>query len=165
MKVYLDMDGVLADFFSEAVKLADCEHKKWRDMEFRDIQRTLDRISKHEKKFFARLKPFPGTKTFVQCVQNIAGGFSILSSPLSGYEGCAEEKTEWLSQHLHLDPKEIIITSNKNQYASGNILIDDYGYNIRRWEEHGGFGIKYQADEQHMSDALTPLSLMFKAPL
>ena len=38
-----------------------------------------------------------------------------------------------------------------------NILIDDRGLNIQRWRDAGGFGIKYQADEdslQKVTDGL-----------
>ena len=158
MKCFLDMDGVIADFFSAAVAMSETPNKEWRDHEFRDVQRVLNKIRKTPG-FFRDLKPFVGTNTFVQCIQNIAGPITILSSPLEGYENCSEEKIEWLEKHLMVDV-DVIITSDKAQYAEGNILIDDYGYNIRQWEEAGGFGIKYQADEQHMSDALLPLQLL-----
>lgn len=166
MITYLDMDGVIADFFSEAVKLAECEQKSWREMEFRDIERVLNKIRRREDDFFLRLKPFATTNTLVQCIQNIAGGFSILSSPLDGYDNCAEQKLEWLERHLMIDPVDVIITSDKTKYASENctpnILIDDYGYNILKWEEAGGLGIKYQADEQHLSDVIIPLQALYK---
>ena len=163
MTCFLDMDGVIADFFSEAVKLSKCEHKAWRDMEFRDVERVLRQIRKTEKDFFLRLKPFPTTRTLVQCIHNIAGGFTILSSPLAGdEENCTKQKIEWLEKHLHLDPDDIIITMDKTKYAKGNVLIDDYGYNIRRWEEAGGFGIKYQADESHMNEVIIPLQTLYK---
>jgi 5'(3')-deoxyribonucleotidase len=162
MKTYLDMDGVIADFFSEAVKLSKCEVKSWREMEFRDVERVLKHIRKNEKDFFLRLKPFPTTNTLVQCIHNIAGGFTILSSPLEGYDDCAEQKIMWLAENLLLDPDDIIITTDKTKYANGNILIDDYGYNCRRWEEAGGFAIKYQADEAHMNEVIIPLSTLYK---
>ena len=142
--------------------MADAPHAAWRDMEFRDVERVLRKV-RQTPGFFENLHPFPGTRTLVQSIHNIAGGYSILSSPLAGAEErCAEEKIRWIEKHLHLDPVDIIITSDKPKYAEGNILIDDYGLNIRKWEEAGGFGIKYQADEQHMSDVLVPLMAMFK---
>lgn len=162
MKVFLDMDGVLADFFTEAVKLSDSPNKHWSDLDYRDVKRVLNKIVSDHPYFFLDLKPFPTTKTFVQCVHNLAGGFSILSSPLSGYADCEKQKILWLSKHLHLDPDEIIITDDKPSHAEGNVLIDDYGYNIRKWEAAGGFGIKYQADEQHMNEALVPLQILYK---
>ena len=161
MKVYLDMDGVIADFFSSAIKLADCEHSHWRDMEHRDIQRALKKVRKTPG-FFKTIPAFPMANTLVACINNIAGEYSILSSPLTSYENCGAEKTEWIENNIHIQPVEIIISDNKPQYAQGNILIDDYGYNCRKWEEAGGFAIKYQADEQHISDVVTVLQALFK---
>jgi hypothetical protein len=40
-------------------------------------------------------------------------------------------------------------------------LIDDYGVNIRKWREAGGIAIKYQADEQPISDVINPLRKIF----
>lgn len=165
MKTYIDMDGVLADFFSAAVKLSPAPHRAWREMEFRDVKKALEQI-RNTPQFFLNLYPYPTANTLVQSVQNIAGGFSILSSPLEGYDGngstCAEEKVLWLSEHLHIEPEEIIITHNKPQYAAGNVLIDDYGLNVREWEAAGGYGIKYQADEDNVSDAIVPLMALYK---
>lgn len=167
MKLYVDMDGVLCDFFSKAAKLSEAPLAQWRDMEVRDIERVLRRIRKHEKDFFANLKPFPQTNTLIQSIYNIAGGFSILSSPLAGdEENCERQKIEWIERYLHIDPDEIIITKDKTKYASENctpnILIDDYGYNILKWEEAAGFGIKWQADEDKLVDVLVPLQILYK---
>ena len=162
MKVYIDMDGVLADFFSEALKLSPTPHAGWRDMEFRDVGKALDKVRKSPN-FFEELHMYPGARTLVQSVVNLFGEYHICSSPLEGYEGnCAMEKIEWLRKHMDIAPASIEITTDKTKFADGNILIDDYGVNIRRWEENGGFGIKYQADENHISDALIPLMTLAK---
>ena len=161
MKVYLDMDGVIANFFQEACRLSDTPGVGWRDMEFRDVERALKRIRKTPG-FFRGLPAFPMANTLVQSIVNITGECRILSSPLDGYDTCAEEKIEWLQNNIRYDFDEVIITSNKPQYANGNILIDDYGVNISNWELDGGYGIKYQADEQHISDVLVPLQCLYK---
>ena len=161
MKTYIDLDGVCADFFSAAVKLSPAPHAAWRDMEFRDVKKALEQV-KRTPQFFLNLYPYPTANTLVQSVQNIAGGFSILSSPLEGYERCAEEKVLWISEHLHIEPEEIIITHNKPVYAAGNVLIDDYGLNVREWEAAGGYGIQYQADKNNVSDVLITLSALYK---
>ena len=164
MKVYVDLDGVLASFFSEALKLSDENDKGWRSMEHRDVQKTLKKVLQTPN-FFINLPAFPMANTLIQSIQNIAGGFSILSSPLTDYEGCAEEKIKWVEQNIHLEPEEIIISDNKPLYAPGNILIDDYGTNIKAWEKAGGYGVKWQADEDKISDAIIPLMALYKNQL
>ena len=163
MRVFLDMDGVLADFFSEALRLSEAPISNWRDMEFRDVQKALERV-KQTPGFFENLHAYPTANTLALSVQNIAGGFSILSSPLAGYADgeCEREKVAWIAKHLHIEPEEIIITHDKPKYAAGNVLIDDYGVNVRNWEAAGGYGIKYQADEDNVSDAIIPLMALFK---
>ena len=161
MKVYIDMDGVLADFFSEALKLSPSPVAAWRDMEYRDIRKSLDRVRKTPK-FFENLHMYPGSKTLVQSVINLFGEYHICSSPLEGYSDCVMEKIEWLRQNMDIAPASIEITTDKTQFADGNILIDDYGVNIQNWERSGGFGIKYQADEDNLSDALIPLMTLAK---
>ena len=56
----------------------------------------------------------------------------------------------------------MIFTSNKHKYAINeltfkrNILIDDKPQNIERWEQAGGIGIRYQANEDDFSEYLVP---------
>ena len=161
MNVYLDMDGVIADFFTAATKLADCEHSHWRDMEHRDIQRALKKIRKTPG-FFTSVPAFPMANTLVKSIVNLAGSYTILSSPLQSYPDCALEKIDWIEKNIHIKPLDIIISSDKPKYAEGNILIDDYGYNCSKWEQAGGYSIKYQADEDKVSDCLLTLSMLLK---
>ena len=161
MKTYVDMDGVLADFFDRAARMNRDRCVTWRDMENRDINKALDKIRKTPD-FFLTLEPFAMANTLIKSVVNIAGGYTILSSPLSGYVNCADEKIEWISRNIHIDPDDIIITDDKPVYADGNVLIDDYGYNVRKWEKAGGYGIKYQADEQSIVDVIVPLTALYR---
>lgn len=164
MKTYLDMDGVIANFFLEAARISDTPGVGWRDMEFRDIDRALKRIRKTPG-FFASLPAFPMANTLVQSIVNITGECRILSSPLTGYKTCDAEKRQWLADNIHYDFDEIIITDDKPVYAKGNVLIDDYGVNVSKWETAGGYGIKYQGDENSISDAIIPLQALYKTQL
>lgn len=162
MKIYVDMDGVLADFFDAAARLNDDRLVGWRDMELRDQTRAINKIKTIDN-FFLNLEPFPMANTLIKSVVELYGGYTILSSPLADYDNCAAEKREWIRNNIHIQPDEIIITSDKPKYASGNVLIDDYGFNIRNWEKAGGFGVKYQADEDPITTALLPLLTLKKA--
>jgi hypothetical protein len=159
-KVYLDMDGVLCDFFHEYAKLAGVPADEYGRHDYRSIppaktDPTLDKMVGTD--FFARLPKFPTTDTLVNLTVKTFGGYNICSSPLRGdYEGSAHYKRVWLNKNLRTVPNEIIITPNKAQYAvqvdgTPNILVDDRGSNISAWEAAGGIGIKYQADEDPLS--------------
>lgn len=159
-RVYLDMDGVLADFFHEYAKLAGVPADKFGKHDYRSIppakaDPTLDKMV--GTNFFARLPKFPTADTLVNLAVKTFGGYSICSSPLRGDHANSEaQKKHWINQHLRPAPQEIIITGMKERYAvqpdgTPNILVDDRGSNITKWEAAGGIGIKYQADEDPLS--------------
>ena len=59
-------------------------------------------------------------------------------------------KKEWVEKNLTaFPPKQVIITSAKSKYATQsdgtpNILIDDFGQNVTKWEASGGVGFKHK---------------------
>ena len=150
--LYLDMDGVLADFFAEYAKLAGV--KSYRDIPPAKVDPILTSLEGTD--FFARLPKFPTTDALVKLAVGYAGNYGICSSPLrNDFRNSEYWKKIWIRQHLKPQPNVIHITSNKAQYAKRgqipNILIDDKGSNIQAWRKAGGIGIKYQADEDPLS--------------
>ena len=151
-EVFLDMDGVLADFFSEYAVLAGLPPgSSYREIPPAKSDPTLNKMIGTD--FFYRLPKFRTADTLVAMVVKFFGGYNICSSPLRGdHENSGVQKTRWIQQHLNPQPKHIYIESRKERYAvqpdgTPNILIDDRKDNIIRWEAAGGVGIKYQADE------------------
>lgn len=161
MEVYVDMDGVVADFFTEYAKLAGVTHGNYRDIPPAKVDPTLDKMVGTD--FFARLPKFPTADRLLQIVVDAAGSYNICSSPLRGdHEGSAKYKNIWIKKHLNPQPKQIHIVANKAKYAKSsngmpNVLIDDRGSNISAWEAAGGIGIKYQADEDSLKVILEGL--------
>ena len=153
--VYVDMDGVLADFFSEWAKMAGVKSGNWKDIPREDINKTLDRMIGTD--FFAQLPKFSTADKLIQMIIGHFGSYKILSSPLrNDHENSKKHKIDWIGRKLKIKPEETIISSNKGAYATQpdgtpNILIDDLGRNIQNWMNNGGLGIKYQADEDPLS--------------
>ena len=153
--VYLDMDGVLADFFTEYARLAGIENGNYRDIPPAKTDPTLQKMIGTD--FFARLPKFATADQLVNMVVRVFGYYNICSSPLRGDHANSEkQKQVWIQKHLSPAPREIIITPRKSKYAvqadgTPNILIDDRGNNITEWENAGGVGIKYQADEDTLA--------------
>jgi 5'(3')-deoxyribonucleotidase len=146
--VYVDMDGVLADFFAEYAKMANV--KTYRDVPPAKVDPTLNKMIGTD--LFNRLPKFPTADKLIQMVIKEFGSYSICSSPLrNDHENSKKWKLEWIKRELNPQPKQILIVANKTGYAMSegmpNILIDDRGLNIENWRKAGGFGIKYQADE------------------
>jgi 5'-nucleotidase len=153
-EVYLDMDGVLADFFTEYAKLAGIESGNYRDIPPAKTDPTLNKMV--GTNFFARLPKFPSADQLVKMTVKLYGRYHICSSPLRGdHENSEAQKKIWIQKHLNPQPVDIVITPNKAKWAkqadgTPNILIDDRGSNISAWEAAGGIGIKYQADEDSL---------------
>ena len=166
-KIYLDMDGVLADFFHEYAKLAGVPANQFGRHDYRSIppakeDPTLDKMIGTD--FFARLPMFSTAPNLVKLVLGYVDTYDICSSPLRGDHANSEHwKRVWIQQHLSPQPANIIITGQKERHAvnadgSPNILIDDRGQNIERWRARGGIGIKYQADEDSLNKVAQELA-------
>ena len=156
--VYLDMDGVLADFFGGVEKMYGVEHwKQLTNDKTKDLKKeVIDRITGTD--FFATLPKFSSADELIDMVKKFTGGkFSINTSPLRGdHENSGKYKKVWISNNIE-QPDEIIVTGRKETYAkdkaSGtpNILIDDRPVNIQRWQAAGGYGILYQANRDSLT--------------
>ena len=156
--VYVDMDGVLADLFNHAGSIHDVEH--YSSMTKDQWEEFFKNSNAYE--LFRDLPAFPTANKLLQMVKDFAGGYTILSSPLSfDKAGSIKGKQEWLKKHIHVKPDNIIFEHDKAKYATANgkpnILIDDYGVNIRAWGAAGGIPIKYQADEDSLSKVFKAL--------
>jgi hypothetical protein len=156
--VYLDMDGVLADFFGGVEFLYGVEHwKQLTNDKTKDLKKeVIDRITGTD--FFAVLPKFPTADALIDMVKKFTGGnFSINTSPLRGdHENSAKYKKVWISNNIET-PDDIVVTGRKETYAKDkgtgtpNILIDDRPINIQRWQAAGGYGILYQANRDSLT--------------
>lgn len=145
-KVYLDMDGVLADFFGAWEEIIGGSYKEVKSAEqFSEVANKLIKGTD----FFYNLKAFDHAKQLVHIVQDIFNVKPcILSTPLLGdISHTVDMKTKWLKDNIGLENlDELIFTHDKHAYADNNILIDDYLPNLTRWAKTGGIAIKYKAN-------------------
>ena len=143
-EIFVDMDGVLADFFGDWKKLVG---KDWRNIT--DIKPALQKIRDTED-FWLNLPVTNNAKNLLGLIKDIKGSYNILSSPLPDDPNSEPHKRQWIEKHLSFfPPKDVIITFDKAKYAkqddgTPNILIDDYGVNIGKWEAAGGMGFKHK---------------------
>ena len=160
MTIYLDMDGVIADFFGCVATKFGVDH--WKSIQVREIAfATLANTD-----FFYNLDVFPETNSIIKFVKEISGGdWGICSSPLRGDTmNSAYWKRQWLNRWDITPPlvENMIFTSNKHKYAMNkldrtrNILIDDKLQNIDRWNQAGGIGIRFQCNEDDTNEYLFP---------
>jgi 5'(3')-deoxyribonucleotidase len=147
-EIYVDMDGVLADFFGEWAKLMQVDHFTDIDKQH-DINDALQKIRDTDD-FWLKLPILPEAKNLLNLIKQVRGEYSICTSPLADDPNSEKHKRTWVEKNLaFFPPKEVHVTHNKPQFATAkdgtpNILIDDYGVNINAWEAAGGIGFKYK---------------------
>ena len=156
--VYVDMDGVLADFEGGFYKLTGMSIENFSDPEM------WSRIDAHGKaKFFAELEWMNGGKELWQFITNNFLKVKILSA-LGKSDKIDKQTTQgkltWIRHNIPtLQLDDIILVENKHQkkkYASpNNILIDDTSIVIEEWTKRGGIGILYK----NFTDVIKKLSL------
>ena len=154
MIIYLDMDGVLADFFGGFAKKFGKDH--WKMIE--NKEKAITELQGTD--FFNTLEMFSSTLELVDFVQNLVGdaGWGINSSPLRGdRDNSVYWKRVWLTRHYIMPNVEnLVFTGRKEQYAmdkidgTPNVLIDDKPSNVGRWTAKGGIGILYQANQDSL---------------
>ena len=165
--VYVDLDGVLANFFKALAELYGKRHWK----EIPKEEDTVKRLSGTD--FFNTLEPFPTTTTLIKDIHRLTkGSWSILSTPLRGDErNSIYWKNRWLDRVLDkvneplsikgIQPRNRFYSHTKHNYAiegnKPNLLIDDRPHNLKAFIERGGVGLRYQADESNYQKLITKL--------
>ena len=153
MTLYLDMDGVIADFFTGLEKYFNVKHWK-------DIPKTEESIMGLKgTDYFNTLEVYPTSRELVEFAKQ-TGDWGICSSPLRGdRDNSAYWKRVWLTnQGFMPNVENLIFTGQKERYAtnkidgSPNILVDDKPDNISRWIAKGGIGIRYQANQDSLDE-------------
>ena len=143
-EIYLDLDGVLADFFSEWKNITG---KNWWELDNNLI--AIQKIRK-QKNFWLMLPLLSNSLKLLKILKDNNHSYHILSSPLQNDQKCISQKKQWVKNMLKFyPPQKVVISSKKEKYAKDNlglpnVLIDDFGVNIKRWENNGGIGIKHK---------------------
>jgi len=170
-EIFLDMDGVLADFFAEYAKLAGVPPNTQGRYDYHAIppekrEPVIQQMVGTD--FFYRLPKFASADRLVAMAVQVFGSYNICSSPLRGdHKNSEAMKRAWIAENLDPQPNKIIITPRKGKYAkqadgTPNILVDDRNTVITEWEQSGGIGIKYQADENGLDTVARGLRRAFE---
>lgn len=142
-KLFLDLDGLLADFDKRYTDLFGAvAHED-------DVKKIMwDRVFSTPN-FFRDLPVCDGAKYFFSNVEEL-NPIILTSCPSSRYEEVAAQKRDWVRKHL--GPDILMLPVRGSQYkplfmhAHGDILIDDYKPNVRAWGEAGGIAVKHDND-------------------
>jgi beta-phosphoglucomutase-like phosphatase (HAD superfamily) len=142
--IYLDMDGVIADFDKRYIELFNITTKQSeRDKKWVQF---FDKFI--EEKHFATLDLMPEAVELMDYLKSTGIPIIILSSTSSENrdDKIRPQKMEWLKKHK-IDFPVILVPGArlKKDYATpDSILIDDTSKNIDDWRREGGIGILYE---------------------
>lgn len=157
--LYLDMDGVQADFFGAWSKYHNVPH--WKAIKDRDkeIAQLAHSSTEEVYDFFRNLEPLSGGMLVVKYLKRHNIPFTVLSAPLFGPYGqaCIQAKKDWLDEFNPGTSSSAIFTGNKFIYATDgqknpNVLVDDFGKYLLAWKDAGGIPIKHE-DEFESPDS------------
>ena len=152
-KIYLDMDGVIADF--------DRRYKARYKMEPREAEKNKE-FDKFFTQFiadgeFANLDLMPDAMQLIDYLRSLKVPTEILSSSASEKRDpdIRPQKLEWLKKHnIEFHPIIVPGKKHKKDYSKADaVLIDDTQVNIDQWRREGGIGILH-------TDALTTINIL-----
>jgi hypothetical protein len=137
--IFLDLDGTISNFDQHAFDLFGAHP---RDMGDEKLWQCVD----SSPIFWSEMPPMPYASKLWNFIVSTGVPFSVLTGcPKSNYDLAAAHKRSWVKKHF--GDAEVITCLSKNKPTfmrnPGDILIDDFVVNIRRWEKAGGIAIKH----------------------
>lgn len=160
MTIFVDMDGVLADFdrhYIETIGLLPPRLDPGRDVKWAKIS---------EMDFFASMPPMPDAFALWDYVSALPGRPIILTGcPKIGHERAESDKRKWVRRHLGDDVEvRTLLSKDKALHCSpGDILIDDWEKYRHLWEAKGGLWITHTSAKSTI-DQLDRLGYRLPAP-
>lgn len=139
MKIAIDLDGVLGAFDEHYFEIFGKYPKDVKDEEL------WENINSY-RDYWLSMPPKPYAHKLWDFVVSTGIPFAVLTGcPKSNYEFAAACKPIWIKNHF--GEAEVITCLSKNKPLHmenpGDILIDDFVANVRRWEKAGGIAIKH----------------------
>lgn len=159
-QLFLDMDGVLTNFFDYFSEVTGQNYK-----ELNDNQELFNNLTKQHIEgtdFFSKIPAHKNLNLILGTVKLTFGKYNILSAPLvNDVDNTIKNKNIWIDvKMVDLLPEKRIYTREKQKFARtmvtpnhsiANILIDDNLNNLKKWADAGGIGIKFKSNSDKYS--------------
>jgi len=148
--LFLDMDGVQADFFGRLAEEHGVQSYKQIPHPEQAINELANSSAERVYNFFRELQPLPGGIRLINWLKTNKIPFTVLSAPLRGpyASDSIKAKKEWLDQYNPGTSDSAIFTSAKYKHAKdggrSNVLVDDFGKYLNAWDSAGGIAIKHE---------------------
>lgn len=158
-KIYIDMDGVVADFDDGVKRLLNMEPQN-QDNQTDEYQYLMWKGIREYGHFYLDLIPIDGSvEAFKKLYEKYGDSVEILTGCPKEKRGiihAREDKVQWVNKYLSQNVKvNLVLREEKKKFVTGRdcILIDDYRINIDEWEANGGTGILF-SDWKNVIDKL-----------
>lgn len=135
-RLFIDLDGVLADF--------DRYHAAcfgWRPDKNREPD--WDEIDRHGS-FYRDLPLMPDALELWAHVEPHSP--TILTGIREDVRDCSQHKVDWVAKHLNTDRIITCLSKDKSLYARpGDVIVDDWEKYKHLWEEKGGIWVTHRS--------------------
>ena len=148
-RIYCDMDGVLCDFGAAIRKTTGMPKERWMQLDREAMWKpVLDNT-----KFWHTMPWNPQGRVMWNFIKKYNP--HILSAYAPYDKNSRKGKMLWLQRNLKLTDASrihLVRRSEKKVYANGNVLVDDYGRNVKEWKRNKGIPVKYKSANQAIAD-------------
>lgn len=145
MRIFVDMDEVMADTYGAHIALYNTEFKgtlsttKCAGKEVWNMVPTVhqESVRKHalRRGFFRDLKPITDSITVLE---QLATKHEVyIASAAMQFPNSLEEKSDWLDEHFSFIPWQNRILCGHKHILKGDVLIDDRSYNLTNFDGRG----------------------------
>ena len=142
--IYLDMDGVIADFTKRYKELYGMHPREAEN--YKKFNQFFDDFIANDN--FATLDLMPGAMDLIQTLKKAHVPTQILSSTANEekYDAISKQKAIWLQKHgIPFTQNFVPGKRHKKNWATPNrIIIDDTKSIIDDWQQAGGIAIWHQ---------------------
>lgn len=156
-KLFLDMDGVVADFNKRFEDLAGMTSKEFENKYGKNAFWEFIDEGDNKIRFWVGIEPMPGAQKLVSYIAKNFG-YEMLTAPSLKKQSRLGKSLwirNWTNKGLFPSKPKINFkfAKNKQDFAAPNhILVDDKKSTIDQWNAAGGIGILYQSAEQVIKD-------------
>jgi len=146
-QLYLDCDGVLADFDAGARAILGASPEEYGRRH--NLGKMWAKLARHPD-FYGTLPLMPGAMQLFEAVRHL---HPIILTGLPRGNWAAPQKVRWAAEHFPGTPIITCMAVDKRKHAQeGDVLVDDTLKHRHLWQEAGGIFIHHRKVESTLEE-------------
>ena len=159
MRLYLDCDGVLADFDKAATQLLGMPPRTYEQRH--GVPAFWKELARHPD-FYGSLPLMPDAMRLFEAVRHLE---PVILTGLPRGKWAAPQKVRWAARHFPGTRIITVMAVDKRKHAQvGDVLVDDQLRHAHLWEEVGGLFIHHREAESTLTQ-LASLGVPLQGPV